>query len=268
MIEKAGNKLSYVAFYVGSTTIQGVPGLTVTFSAYGSSGNTIVSAQSASEIGGGLYLYVLGSSAVTPTNIVLPGVFHTATTSVQQQDLPAMWVIGKAGVENLDAAVSGVPAAVWTASTSGLVSGAGAYLAQLEAYTTTRGDLLDRLAHIGSASIDVTSPVTTSGAITIYRGGSYLFVDGLQLAFASTSWPSTASSGATYTLEIDYSTTDANFSKSAVWVGSKSVYCEMTSSESHTWEANTQVPYVLWCLTTAANTLALDAGTMTVNAAP
>jgi len=103
MIEQQGVTLRFVAFYAEGGV--GKTGLTVTFSAYGPAGSLIVTDQAATEIGRGLYRYDVAGEDVDADGEYI-GIFHTDSAAVDQQDIPALWVVGRAGVENLDAAVS------------------------------------------------------------------------------------------------------------------------------------------------------------------
>ena len=101
-IEQQGNALTFLAFYV--ETKLGKTGLTVTVDVY-RNGTEIVTAASATEHGDGLYAYTLASGSVNAEGLYA-AVFKTATATVDQQHLPSLWIVGTAGVENLDAAVS------------------------------------------------------------------------------------------------------------------------------------------------------------------
>jgi hypothetical protein len=103
MIEQVGNSLKFLAFFTGTKV--GVAGLTVTVDVYDPSNTLIVNGSAATEIGGGYYRYTLASGSVTSEGEYL-AIFKTASDSVDQKHMPALWVVGRAGVENLDAAVS------------------------------------------------------------------------------------------------------------------------------------------------------------------
>lgn len=85
----------FYGFFVASKL--GKTGLTVTVDVYGESG-ILVSGASATEIAGGLYKY-----AYTPAsagNYI--AIFKTADTSVDQQEIPSLWVIEPEWVETID----------------------------------------------------------------------------------------------------------------------------------------------------------------------
>lgn len=102
MIEQIGNPLKAGAFFVA--TKQGKTGLTVTVDVY-RDWTKIVTAGSASAIGDGIYTYTLSAGSVTVEGVYL-FLFKTADTSVDQQHLIASYLVGSAGIENLDTTVS------------------------------------------------------------------------------------------------------------------------------------------------------------------
>lgn len=103
MIEQIGNAVKFAAFFTASR--QGKTGLTVTVDIYNPAGTLIVTAGAASALGGGIYTYVLASGSVT-TEGEYYAVFKTTDTTVDAQHVPALWVVGRAGIEDLDAAIS------------------------------------------------------------------------------------------------------------------------------------------------------------------
>ena len=103
MLTKSGVALTFYAFFVASKV--GKTGLTVTLDIYETtSGSPIVTAASATELGGGLYYYTLASGSVDASGAYV-AVFKTADSSVDQQWIPALWVTDTE-LKNLDAAVS------------------------------------------------------------------------------------------------------------------------------------------------------------------
>lgn len=135
-IEQLNQPLTFYAFY--SASKQGVAGLTVTVDVYrvntSAAATQVVTAGSATGVGGGLYLYQLAGGSVTVEGEYLC-VFKTSSTSVDQQHIPAIWVVQKAGVEYLDAAITSRPAAVdYTAARA-------VKLDNLDAAVTTRSTL-------------------------------------------------------------------------------------------------------------------------------
>ena len=97
-IEQQGNAITFYAFFTESKV--GKTGLTVTLDVYRND-TEIVTAGSATEVGDGLYKYQLAAGSVNAEGHYI-AVFKTATTTVDYQHIPALWVIDKAGVEHLD----------------------------------------------------------------------------------------------------------------------------------------------------------------------
>lgn len=102
MLEQQGNALTFVAFYTESKV--GKTGLTVTLDLWEGT-NEIVTGGSATEIGDGLYYYTLASGSVD-ANALYIAVFKTATTTVDQQHIPALWIVGRTWVANVDGTIS------------------------------------------------------------------------------------------------------------------------------------------------------------------
>lgn len=107
--EQVSNAVTFVAFFVESKV--GKAGLTVTVDVYAPDGTQLVTAGSAAEVGGGAYKYELGSGSTGSAGEYL-AIFKTATSTVDQQHIPSLWVVGRAGVEHLDAPISTVDAVV------------------------------------------------------------------------------------------------------------------------------------------------------------
>ncbi|MDQ3832238.1 MAG: hypothetical protein M3315_01115 [Actinomycetota bacterium] len=103
MLEQIGNPLPFTAHYTANG--QRKVGLTdVTVDVY--RGTTlIVTAAAATEVGAGLYRYVLAGNQVTVEE-AYSAVFKTADATVDSKDVPSQWLVGKAGIEHLDADVS------------------------------------------------------------------------------------------------------------------------------------------------------------------
>jgi hypothetical protein len=102
MLEQVSNSVKFLAFYTASK--QGKTGLTVTVDIYSPSGTQIVTAGSATALGGGLYSYTLTSNNSSEGEYA--AIFKTTDSTVDAQHIPSLWVLGRAGVENLDAATS------------------------------------------------------------------------------------------------------------------------------------------------------------------
>jgi len=102
MLEQVSTSVKFLAFFTASKT--GKTGLTVTVDLYDPSGTQIVTGGSATAIGGGLYAYTLSTNNSAEGEYA--AIFKTSDTTVDAQHIPSLWVLGRAGVENLDAAVS------------------------------------------------------------------------------------------------------------------------------------------------------------------
>lgn len=100
--EQISTAITFYFFYTESKV--GKTGLTVTVDVY-RAGAEIVTAAVATEVGDGFYKYELASGSVTVEGEYV-AVAKTTTTTVDQQHIPALWIVGRAGVENLDATVS------------------------------------------------------------------------------------------------------------------------------------------------------------------
>lgn len=99
MIEQISNAITFYAHFIESKL--GKTGLTVTVDVWrGSDATEIVTAASAVELGDGLYKYTLAGGS-TGTESEYLAVFKTTTTTVDQQHIPAIWVVGKGGLEHL-----------------------------------------------------------------------------------------------------------------------------------------------------------------------
>lgn len=107
MLEKISTAVIFYAHYIDTKV--GATGLTVTVDVWeiarDGTATEIVTGGSATEIGDGLYRYLLAAGSVD-TAAEYVAVFKTANTDVDQRDIPAIWVIQRAGIENLDAAIS------------------------------------------------------------------------------------------------------------------------------------------------------------------
>lgn len=130
------------------------------------------------EVGGGIYSYTLASGS-TGTEGEYVAVFKTADGTVDQKQIPALWVIGRAGVEDLDATISSrsnhtaadSATAVWGAGTRTLTS-FGTLVADVA--TAVWGAAARTLTSFGTLATDVWAAATrtlTSGAnIALAKG--------------------------------------------------------------------------------------------------
>jgi hypothetical protein len=102
MLEQVSTSVKFLAFFTASKT--GKTGLTVAVDIYNPSGTQIVTAGSATALGGGLYAYTLSTDNSTEGEYA--AIFKTTDSTVDAQHIPSLWVLGRAGVENLDATTS------------------------------------------------------------------------------------------------------------------------------------------------------------------
>jgi antitoxin component HigA of HigAB toxin-antitoxin module len=102
MLEQVSTSVKFLSFF--TSLKQGKTGLTVTIDIYDPSGTQIVTAGSATALGGGLYSYVLSTNNSTEGEYA--AIFKTTDSTVDSQHIPSLWILGRAGVENLDAATS------------------------------------------------------------------------------------------------------------------------------------------------------------------
>ena len=186
-LENTGVALTFYAFYVA--TKQGVTGLTVTVDVWrintSASPTQVVTAGSATAVGGGLYLYQLASASVTVEGEYV-AIFKTASTTPDQQHIPAIWVVSKAGTEYLDASVaSRLPTASYTAPSS---------VTSLQADVTTilgRTDVATSTRLASSAYAPATGSGSSTYVVTILQPDGLTAIEGCAV------WISTDSAGAT-----------------------------------------------------------------------
>ena len=115
MLEQVSTSVKFLAFFTASK--QGKTGLTVTIDIFNPSGTQIVTAGSATALGGGLYAYTLSTDNSAEGEYA--AIFKTTDSTVDAQHIPSLWVLGRAGVENLDAATSSrLPSSSYTTAPS------------------------------------------------------------------------------------------------------------------------------------------------------
>ena len=101
MIDQTGNSLTFDGFFTASG--DGATGLTVTVDIWNPAGTRVVTGGSAAEIGDGLYSYTYSGATSSAGNY--RAIFKTSGTA-DQQHIPALWTVGKAWVQDIDAPVS------------------------------------------------------------------------------------------------------------------------------------------------------------------
>jgi hypothetical protein len=214
--EQVGNSVKFFAFFVASKV--GKAGLLdVTVDVYNPAGAQIVIDGSAVEVGGGLYSYVLAFGSVT-TEGEYTAIFKTADGDVDAQHLPSLWIVGRAGVENLDASIAARTAGLIQRSeppTVGAVAdqvwdelllghaGAGSAGATLSTAGAAADPLLNvvpgayaagtagyALGKIGTGQVSVVQAVSADGAmLVLVRGDDYATEVGRSIVFSSSDWP-------------------------------------------------------------------------------
>lgn len=158
MLEQVSTSVKFLAFFTASK--QGKTGLTVTVDIYDPSGTQIVTGGSATAIGGGLYSYTLASNNSTEGEYA--AIFKTTDSTVDSQHIPSLWVLGRAGVENLDATVSSRS----TLTAAQVNSEADAALADVGLTSTITGRI-DQAISTRLAAADYTAPSAAPSVVDI-----------------------------------------------------------------------------------------------------
>jgi len=107
-LEQLSNNLDFFSYFVASKV--GCGGLTVTVDVWKhltstNASSQIITAGSATEVGGGLYRYQLSSASVTGEGEYIC-IFKTSSATPDQKEIPSIWCVQKSGSEYLDAAVT------------------------------------------------------------------------------------------------------------------------------------------------------------------
>lgn len=178
-MEQLANAITFWAHYIATKV--GKTGLTVTVDVWEltqtGTATEIVTAGSATEVGDGLYRYVLAAGSVDAVGDYI-AVFKTADATVDQQHIAHAISVGRAGIEALDATViaTAVRDVALAGSTGGTAGGALQLLtttpivtraSRLSDATATvfAGDSLQFLVQILDIDGD---PIDLAGATAIY----------------------------------------------------------------------------------------------------
>jgi len=107
-LEQLSNHLDFFSYFIASKV--GCGGLTVTVDVWKhltstNASSQIITAGSATEVGGGLYRYQLSSASVTGEGEYIC-IFKTSSDTPDQKEIPSIWCVQKSGSEYLDAAVT------------------------------------------------------------------------------------------------------------------------------------------------------------------
>ena len=159
MLEQVSTSVKFLAFFTASKT--GKTGLTVTIDIYDPSGSQIVTGGSATAIGGGLYAYTLSTNNSAEGEYA--AIFKTTDSTVDSQHIPSLWVLGRAGVENLDTTVSSRS----TLTAAQVNSEADSALSDVGLTTTITGRI-DQAISTRLAAADYTAP-TSAPTVTDIR---------------------------------------------------------------------------------------------------
>ena len=159
MLEQVSTSVKFLAFFTASKT--GKTGLTVTIDIYDPAGSQIVTGGSATAIGGGLYAYTLSTNNSAEGEYA--AIFKTTDATVDSQHIPSLWVLGRAGVENLDTTVSSRS----TLTAAQVNSEADSALSDVGLTTTITGRI-DQAISTRLAAADYTAP-TSAPTVTAIR---------------------------------------------------------------------------------------------------
>lgn len=158
MLEQVSTSVKFLAFFTASK--QGKTGLTVTIDIYDPSGTQIVTDGSATAVGGGLYAYTLSTNNSAEGEYA--AIFKTTDSTVDAQHIPSLWVLGRAGVENLDASVSSRS----TLTAAQVNSEADTALADVGLTSTITGRI-DQAISTRLAAADYTAPTAAPSVVDI-----------------------------------------------------------------------------------------------------
>lgn len=107
MSEQVSNAITFLFYYTEAKV--GKTGLTVTVDVWkitqAGSASEIITGGSATEVGDGLYIYLLTSGNTADVGDYV-AIGKTATTTVDLRNIPSFWPVGRGGIENLDGLIS------------------------------------------------------------------------------------------------------------------------------------------------------------------
>lgn len=195
MLEQVANPLPCVATFTAS----GAPatGLTVTVNVRrwnGSSWVSLVSGASATEVGDGAYSYQLASGSVTVEGLYLFSFSTAGVADVRVQSVG--WAVQKAGIEDLDAAISSRAAA--------------------------------------GIAVVIASPVPSDGSVLrVVQGDDYAFLDGAQIPFTITGAGVPSLVGATVKLTLQrLNVPGSDLVVTGTVVDASHIYFELTAAQT------------------------------------
>lgn len=213
MLEQTGNAITFYAFYTAAR--QGKTGLSPAVDVWRGA-TQVVTGGAATALGGGLYYYTLAAGSVT-TEAEYLAIFKTTDTTVDQQHIPALWVVGRAGIENLDAAITSRPTAaaaadaVWDEAIADHLA-AGSTGAKLNAAASAgdpwatalpggyaSGTAGARLGAVSGGQVTVVAPVAEDGNATVRQGKDYAASINTALTWTLANPPGTSPTSVTFT---------------------------------------------------------------------
>jgi len=181
MIEQLSNAITFRAHFLASAV--SATGLTVTVDVYNPAGTQIVTGGTGSELGSsGVYYYVLASGSVT-TEGEYVAVFKTTGTA-DQKHVAALWVVGRAGVENLDGTITSRAAASIFAGITLLAHWLGAMAGKQVPNSTALAEI--RASGAGSGTFDATTDSNEAIRDTAPMGTAMRGTDSAALASVCT----------------------------------------------------------------------------------
>jgi hypothetical protein len=162
MLGQIGYAITAYAFYVASK--EGATGLTGTVTVRDESNTKIVDGSSFTEVGEGWYEYTLVAGSVDAAGDY-KFTFHTTSDTVDQKDIPALWIVGRTWVENIDQAITTTESNIQGADSDTLETLSD----QLDSVTATTGGANDITITVN----DGTSVVSTVRVEIRDSGGNY-----------------------------------------------------------------------------------------------
>jgi hypothetical protein len=271
--------LPFGVHYTNSTTGLSLTGLAdVTFDIHrvalaDITHSEVVTSGVATEIGDGIYAYVLTVADDALKSYFYTAVAKTASANASPKDLPAGWFLYPQGnaveLARLDTPVSNVETDtqdIQARLPAALVSGRmDSYIGAMAASTDVllnavpgsyaAGTAGAALGRIGSGQIVTTSIVASNGDTTTYRGDDYNDTDGRRIDWtdASVSWPTLT--GATITIQIGG---DVSFSGTVITAtgANKKVGIELTAAQTLTIPEG-RIPFVVVATLTSGRVVTL-----------
>lgn len=203
MLAKTGESITVGVFYTAGGV--GKTGLTVTVDVY-RDGVSLLTAQSATETGGGMYRYTLAGGNTGSAGFYT-FIFKTSDTTVDRQQWGDAWIVGQSWLSNIDAAISGVAAGVWDVATASHTAAGSFGLFAQNIAANVWVQLTSALTTVGSVGkllVDnINATITSRASATDYTTARAAKLDNLDAAV------STRLATASYTAPLDSAGTAA-----------------------------------------------------------